>query len=78
MFSPQSRLRHAVADTFAKSHAGRMGKKSGGCAGLCHLPVAGVCDYSADGWRGLAPDYGCSKFEHRGINADGRCLWLLS
>lgn len=131
MFSPQSRLRHAVADTFAMvvycsvvnmlieiflsgmsfeqslysrlvaipvniliawytactvicSCARRVkprrqdGQKSGGCAGLCHLPVAGVCDYSADGWRGLAPDYGCSKFEHRGINADGRCLWLLS
>lgn len=132
MFSPQSRLRHAVADTFAmvvycsvvnmlieiflsgmsfeqslysrlvaipvniliawpygmyrdlfmraarKATQAGWAKKSGGCAGLCHLPVAGVCDYSADGWRGLAPDYGCSKFEHRGINADGRCLWLLS
>ncbi|SUX84279.1 L-alanine exporter AlaE [Citrobacter koseri] len=131
MFSPQSRLRHAVADTFAmvvycsvvnmlieiflsgmtfeqslssrlvaipvniliawpygmyrdaimrvarKASPASWGEESGGCTGLRHLPVSGLCRNFVDGRRRLAPDYSGSQFEYRDIHADGRGLRLL-
>lgn len=132
MFSPQSRLRHAVADTFAmvvycsvvnmliEIFLSGMSFEQSLYSRLVAIPVNILIAWpygmyrdlfmraarkaTQAGWaKNLAdvlayvtfqspvyviilltvgadwpPDYGCSKFEHRGINADGRCLWLLS
>ena len=84
MFSPQSRLRHAVADTFAMVVycsvvnmlieiflSGMSFEQS-----LSSRP--GVCGYFADGGRRLASNRRCGKFKYRGIHADGCGVRLLS
>ena len=130
MFSPQSRLRHAVADTFAMvvycsvvnmlieiflsgmtfeqslssrlvaipvniiiawpyglyrdavmrfarriSPAGWV--KPGGRAGLCDVPVSGICGYSVNRGRRLAPDRRGGQFEYCYFDVDGRRIRLF-